>query len=148
MDESMKKSIIDMYKSYKTYKDTLKTNLNKKFELQRKFLPDIKDIDKIKAEHFDPELHVLLLRLLKRLEFIKEQLQIDLNTHVEKMLTAMPKKTDEDIDDFERLMDKYFNYSKALSTNSPNGQIVGGSITKKNRKSKKKKKRKGTKKRR
>ncbi len=138
MDENTKNLIIEMYLSYKKYKEELKKILNKRYESQRKYVPEMKDIDKIMAIHFDEDLYVLLLKLLKRLEFKKDQLQPDLNAHVEKMLAAMPKKTDDDIDEFERLMDKYFN-----------DQIkVGGSITKKNRKSKKSKKRRGTKKRR
>jgi len=106
MDESTKHSIVDKYLSYKKYKEELKKYLNRRILEQRKYFPDIKDIDTIKAEDFDENLHTELYGLLMKLK--DKELEEDLKKCVEKMLEIMPKKKDEDIDEFERLMERYF----------------------------------------
>lgn len=106
MDESSNQAIVDKYLSYKNHKKYLKNRLNIRILDQRKFYPDIKDIDKIKAEDFDANLYTELYGLLMKIK--DKELEEDLKKCVEKMLEIMPKKKDEDIDEFERLMERYF----------------------------------------
>ena len=106
MDESTKQAIVDKYLRYKKYKEELKIYLNRRILDQRKYFPDIKDIDTIKTEDFDENLHTELYGLLMKLK--DKELEEDLKKCVEKMLEIMPKKKDEDIDEFERLMERYF----------------------------------------